>query len=505
MRHPQPAVHLTSKLNLAVLILLSLYSITVTASSKDSLDVNFGMTSTIATRRFQPLWIVSNRFGVLSNEQVDLSSSLRVSNKHRLDLFGKHHHSNDSTEAIDFRYNLAVFNNQQFRKVFFAEANILLRFKNVELKMGRYKEVTGEVDPMLSSGSLGISGNSLPIPKIEFGTHRYVNLPLTNGLFQFKASMSHGWMGEDRAMKDAYLHQKSFYARLNLKGVKLFGGVQHFGEWGGHHGDLILDRSIKGFFDVLLVREANDGSLDIELNPNKRPNRAGDQRGLLEFGADFYGSKTNLRIYNQTPFESGKGIDIRNIDRLVGGTLSFKEKRNPISKIVLEFIYTKQMESFGSTERQSYYNNGVYATGWEYKQRIIGTPLFINRTTGSEFLDIEPFDWDSDLDVKSNKNIVNNRILGFHTGLSYRISKNIAARSLITFTVNHGSYANEVIRTPHKQLYSLQELNFRLKPDLSLNVALAFDTGELYTNLGSSLGLTYNIFKRVKNRLGSYD
>ncbi|RZL69218.1 MAG: hypothetical protein EOO93_02170, partial [Pedobacter sp.] len=99
------------------------------------------------------------------------------------------------------------------------------------------------------------------------------------------------------------------FPQLGLKKLKLFGGVQHFAEWGGRRGDLQLERSFTGFLDVLFVRETDDGSTTGLLYPN----RPGDHRGLLELGFNWENENLSIHGFHQTPFESGLEIDIKNV------------------------------------------------------------------------------------------------------------------------------------------------------------------------------------------------
>lgn len=461
----------------------------LSAQHNDSLSISIGTQLSGATRDFQPLWISSNSFGVISDMQADASTSFRMSSFHKLNLF------KDTTKFIGLSYSADIVSNQHLKKLFLGEGYLKVSFKSLQFQGGRFRERTGEMDGELSSGSFGISGNALPIPKLKLSVPNYIDLPFTRGFVQIKGAMSHGWMGNDRFMQNAFFHEKSLYARVVLKKVKVFGGFQHFAEWGGNRGSFRLDRSFGGFLDVLFVREANDGSLDMDFYPDKRPNRAGDQRGLFEYGLEFEKKRYFIKVYNQTPFESGKGIDIRNIDRLLGLTVSSKEENSFLQRIVVEFFHTKQMETFGSSERQSYYNNGVYANGWEYSDRIIGTPLFTNRVRGSKFLDVEPFDWDNTREQPGNKNIINNRIVGGHVGLNYRISERLNGKTLLTYTVNYGTHSKAIISSPQNQFYSLQQLEYDISRGLLLNFSIGLDSGNFYNNIGSLVGVRYYLKK----------
>lgn len=452
----------------------------------DSLKLTLGTIGTIASKDYQPLWSVSNRFGVITDQKSDLSTFLSLNNIHVLS-------DSNREKQLEINYGLDLFNNKGFNHVFLQQAFVRLKYGAWQLRGGRYREIIGEVDPDLSSGSLGVSGNALPITKIGIALTKYIEVPYTHGWLQVKGLISHGWMGKDQYMKDAFLHEKTLYLRLGKNRLKLYGGVQHFAVWGGNRGEgFSLDRSFKGFLNVLLVKEADDGSVGDGL----RPNRAGDHRGALEAGLEYDFDKVKLNIYNQTPFDMGQGIDVRNIDRLLGVSMSNKTG-SFWKKVLAEFIYTKQMNNFYTMQyRESYYNNGVYKTGWEYEDRIIGTPLFINRHRGSKyFSEIEPYNWEApDNKIPGLNNIINNRIVGGHLGALYTIRNNLDARTLLTYTRNFGSYSDDVFKPYKNQCYTLQEISYTFEPqNIVLTVGFAYDFGQLSDNTGCMLGIKYNL------------
>src|SRR5690606_8753408 len=322
----------------------------------DSLKISLGSEFQGASEGFQPLWMKANRFGMASNEQADQLTWLEARNAHRLAslrLFS------DTASLVELSYGATLFNAEHYNRTVLQQGFAQLKYKEWFIRAGRHRDLWDDIDPELSMGSFGTSGNALPIPKVTIGIDDYINIPFTKGLFQFKGMMGHGWMGNDRFM-ESWLHEKSFYGRINLGKWKPYGGIQHYTEWGGQRAseDIYLDRSFKGFLNVLFVKEANDGSVP---DNGIRPNRAGDQRGLGELGVYYEHEKWKLHIYHQTPFESGTGIDIRNVDRLLGVHWVNKQHNSALRNILLEFIYTKQMESF-TEEPQSYYNNGAYKT-----------------------------------------------------------------------------------------------------------------------------------------------
>jgi len=469
-----------NKLSLSFLLLSTVAYAQQTTIPK----LQVGTTATFASKGYQPLWIESNRFGLLSEEGADLATHIGVWNTHTFPA-GKH----------DFRleYGGNLVNNRHFNRLVIQQGYLKARYGALEFRGGRFEEIVGDVDPLLSTGSLGVSGNALPIPKIGLAFPEYTLVPFTNGWLQVKGLISHGWMGYEQSMKRAWLHEKAFYAKLGNGPFKIYGGLQHFALWGGQRAHIKLDRTLRGFFDVLFVKEANDG-----YDPDGvHPNRAGDQRGLLEFGGDLETNTALWHMYFQVPFESGMGIDIRNIDRLGGLSMTLKE-HHWLDRLTFEFIYTKQMESFQSAELQSYYNNGLYASGWEYQYRSIGTPLFLNRYRGSNFLPFEAVDWSTNNDRSmGNMNFINNRIVGGHIGMLHRYAPGISGRTMLTFTRNFGTHleSNPITASPRNQAYTLHEVTVALKrvPGLSLSAGVAVDAGGLYDNVGGLLGIRCDI------------
>lgn len=451
----------------------------------DSLYMRIGTTVSIAAKGFQPLWIESNRFGVLSEEGKDLAAYMGAWNAHVFPI---------AKRDIRLEYGLNLVNNQHFGRTTLQQGYVKARYGVLELRGGRYEEILGEVDPLLSSGSLGLGSNALPIPKIGLAFPDYVTVPYTNGWLQVKGLISHGWMGREQFMKRAWLHEKAFYAKLGNGAFKIYGGVQHVAIWGGERGNFKLDRSLSGFFDVLFVKEANDGSVPNDILPN----RAGDHRGLVEFGGDLETESAVFHMYFQVPFESGMGLDLRNTDRVGGLNLKLKKSRW-LDRLMFEFIHTKQMESFQRAELQSYYNNGVYATGWEYHYRSIGTPLFLNMHRGSNFLPVNAVDWaNGSAGNLRNQNFINNRIIGGHFGMLHRYTPNLVARTLFTFTRNFGTHNNFITDAPKNQLYMLHEVKTAIPriPGLQLSMGIGYDTGGFYDNVGGLLGISYQLGNR---------
>lgn len=477
----------------AFLAILILFFSSVNAQSLDSLHMEVGVKLQGASSRFQPLWLKANQFGMSSNEQFDQITWIEASNKQNI---GDMRFLTAYPQPLVLSYGAAAFNTRHYSRTVIQKAYAQLKHGKLVIRGGRHADLWDDLDPELSVGSLGTSGNALPVPKITAGIDDYVSIPFTNNRIQFKGTISHGWLGSNRFV-ESFLHEKTFYGRLDLGKWKLYGGVQHYTEWGGRRptDSLYLDRSFKGFLDVLFVRESNDGSLPLEEEQSgTRPNKAGDQRGLLELGAYFENDQIKLHAYNQTPFESGTGIDIRNIDRLLGLHIKFKDENSLLKDLLVEFIYTKQMEEYGK-ELQSYYNNGALKTGWEYENNVIGMPIFTNRQEASNYLPIQPYDWRGRNATKGNTNIVNNRIIGGNIASKWEFLNGWGVRVKVTPVVNFGARNFQQYYGNGKglfQCYSLLEGSYQ-RGNWTYSLAIAGDSGRLYHNIGTSLGLKYSL------------
>ncbi|MEO5564488.1 MAG: capsule assembly Wzi family protein [Chitinophagaceae bacterium] len=475
----------------AILCIYLLCSVISKAQFFDSLEVRTGFESRFSTEKYQPLWLIANRHGTVADRQTDLAPFIRVYNKH---VIGEREVQNDrgfyDYDDITLSYGLNVYNNNHFRSTMIEEGYAKLDYKNWSFRGGRFEEDIEDIDPLLSSGSLGVSSNALPIPKIGIAVTNYTNVPFTNGWLQFKGTFAHGWLGKDRYIRNSFYHEKTFFLRAGPGRLKFYGGIQHFVEWGGERGDQKFDNSLKGFVNAFFAKETGEGGGTI--------NRSGDQRGVLDAGLYWENDNLSLHSYIQKPFEGRHDLGFGNKNLMAGFIVSMKDRERGLQKILVELISTKGInENVTATQRESYYNNNIYKTGWEYKNNIIGTPLFMNRTRASKYFpDIQPFKWTiEDADVPANANIINNRILGVHTAASYSITDMFYGRTLLTYTKNYGTIQeSSSFATNKNQFYGLQEISYWIADkSLTITAGIGFDHGDFSKAVGGLLGIEWNI------------
>ncbi len=108
-----------------------------------------------------------------------------------------------------------------------------LQYGGWRLRVGRFRHTIGGSNDALSIGSMMVSRNATPIPKIEFSTPEFFDLPLSNGRLQAHLYWSEGQLGEARHISRARLHQKSLHVRAVGNRFSLTAGITQNLQWAG--------------------------------------------------------------------------------------------------------------------------------------------------------------------------------------------------------------------------------------------------------------------------------
>ncbi len=461
-----------------------------------------------ASQQYLPHYSTANRFGIFAD--TDRAGGLLRAQISASHAFTDHWSLSGRVDAI-------VKWSSQSREGWLQQGYLALRYRALELSGGRVEETTGSQPTSLSSGSLGISGNTRPIPRIKLGFPEYTNVPFTGGYLQVKGSYVHGWLGPERHVANAYLHEKSAYGKLGGKlPVNLYGGLTHFVIWGGKTAGVEI---LNSFEDYLRVVTGSGASENILL-PGEVVNAAGDHLGVYDLGTEITLKNFRIQIYQQTPFEDASGNSPFNGDRLLGIGIRSREERSLVSGVLYEFLHTTRQSGPGRTDpvdgisdadnnygyryggRDNYYNNYLYKTGWTYQDRIIGTPLFFTKSRAKRYI---PGFSDPD-EGGFDFNVVNNRIVAHHLGIEGYL-KTAHYKLMGTFTKNHGTYgginggiqrwgsienpgAPYAFRPPKRQAYFLLEVaSHPFSKHWSLLTSVAVDAGQLTDNVGILVGL----------------
>ncbi|MBN1924997.1 MAG: hypothetical protein JW798_04110, partial [Prolixibacteraceae bacterium] len=319
--------------------------------------------------------------------------------------------------------------------------------------------------------------NARPYPKIRFSTDGFVNPFFWKNWLLFKAEYDEGILDDNRYVKDAHLHHKSFYLNFKIsKQSDLTVGLNHFVMWGGtssRYGEL---PGIEHYFLYVTGKPGDSTFLNTD-----QLNIAGNQFGsyYLQYNIDKPNYK--LSLYLSHPFEDKSGMEGDNWrDNLIGAYIDLKQK-GIVEKAVYEFMYT--IHQSGDTHlygymrgRDNYYNHSTYRSGYTYKGYLMCSPVFAPLVYNDQGMVI---------------NISNTRVAMHHLGIIGTLAGIINWDSRLTYTYNLGTY-NTPFDPPANQFSFLLNLGYiKQKLPIDISLSLAADFGNLYQNrLGAMLKLS---------------
>lgn len=495
-------------------VLTVLSSVSVCGQIKEPSDLSVSLFSSVSSKEYQPLWLVANREGIY--EEFSKANGV---------LSFRAESSIDPDKFFDYSYgvNLITRAAESSSKVYLNEFYATVKASIFQLDVGRKSRVIAETTTDLSSGSLAIGRNTTPIPMINISVPDFTSIPFTGELLKFKGNLAHGWLGNDQFVEGAYLHEKSFYLQGGKEHwpVHPYTGLVHFAQWGGTSSNPDYGKLPSGFDDYISVVLGKGGGSD---SPDaEQSNALGNHLGIWDFGINISFKSAGLQIYSQHPFEDKSGLRLSTVQDGLWG-ISIKDKRNRmISGFLWEFMYTKAQSGPGLTDpvgdfpyceeencgfpyggRDNYYNNYIYRGGWTYKNRILGSPLFLSVAQVKKyFIDPEIF----------NDAIESTRIVAQHVGLEGYLNSYFRYSVLATYIRHYGNYKGlnggyrqfnsknpEYDKTQYLFYPALEQWSFMVDmsysspklPQVDFSTVIAYDTGDLTNNGGIMIGTTWN-------------
>jgi hypothetical protein len=269
-------------------------------------------------------------------------------------------------KKVDF--SLKVFASKD--KIYIGESFFQSKlFNNTYLKAGKYyKDFSSYLNETLSSGSLLISNNAEPMPKI--GLLSSYKFKQTQNL-RFNFGISHSFFASSEIYKTApMLHEKFIYLNYLKNKNELSIGFVHEAMWGGsteEYGN--FPHSFKDFLKVFI---SGDGAQD---EGTSHANALGNHLGIWDFYYKRVISDKEVKLYYQHFFEDTSGLRFDNkSDGLWGIELSNFIKN---TDILFEYLNTMNQDRDPPYVDENYYNHYQYQEGWSYKGYGIGNP-FIN-------------------------------------------------------------------------------------------------------------------------------
>ncbi len=411
-----------------------------------------------------------------------------------------------------------------FRNDVLSSAFGRLDYGKIFLEIGRVRNEIGGLKNGLSTGSLAMSRNAIPIPKLSAGTNDYFDVPLTHGYFKLKGHMAHGWLEESRYISNAQLHQKSLHGLVDLSeelGLKVSSGIIHFAQFGGTSPQ--GDKQPSSFSDFIRVFFGS-GIPNPDGTTAGESNAVGNHLGLTEIMIEKTIGDHYLTLNYQKPFEDQGGIQYVSLtDYLIGIDWQLPIKDKGIKRVYVEMMQSKWQGGPGVPDatseiqtiednmgydfgqRDDYYNNWLYRSGWTYYGQVIGNPLFLTHERTLNFFDPYP---------NYGVSIANNRIWAIHGGLEGALLEWLDFKGLFTYSRNFGTYSglyegrfewNGIVNNPdfqypfrpeQSQFYTLLEFTTKdlgKSGNTNINVHFAYDFGDMYNLFGMNVKFSYRI------------
>ena len=268
------------------------------------------------------------------------------------------------------KYELLINTHISNEKIIVGESYISLSVVDIyKIKFGRYyRDFSTYLNNNLSSGSMLIGINALPIPKIGLLAENQIK---KYSKFKFTYGLAHSILDKnDIYNKSPYIHEKFVYLIKNDNNYEYGFGFVHEAMWGGS--TYLNGEFPSSFNDFLKVIISADGD---KVDGQPHANAIGNHLGIW----DFYFIKKNksdiLKFYYQHFFEDTSGLRFANrLDGLWG--FEYLDSSSGFNFLV-EYLNTSNQDRDPPYVRENYYNHDEYTLGWSYKGYVIGNP-FIN-------------------------------------------------------------------------------------------------------------------------------
>ena len=441
--------------------------------NSDTITYGASVQAVAASGDYAPFWFHSNRYGAVSAQPYSGQLSVSVSKE-----------LTRPRRWYDYSFGIEAIGqvNTNVSSLFFQQLYAHLRLYVIDITVGVKPETWGNQDEFLSSGGFLFSQNARPMPRITIGIDHYVPVPFTYGYLELKGGITHAWFTDNVYLKNSFLHHKFIGARVggNLP-VTVNYEFHHAAQWGGVspvYGE--LGSSFKDFVTVFFA--GSGGTMS-----NDQINAYGNHLGSQSLGLDVKVGSWTVSTYWQNIFEDGpiKPLwEAMNISDGVWG-LSIKQSKFPyVSGLLYEFVNTTDQSGpfhdkdglvFGGND--SYFTNSVYANGWNYFNRTLGTPFITSPI------------YNTDGSIAT----LNNRAMAHHLGIRGDIA-GYRYRTLVSYAKNYGRYRDgDALKSTNTAI--LLEVNKQVPQWWNLDFSLSLGA-DLGTQFGNSFGVMFSVAKR---------
>lgn len=325
-------------------------------------------------------------------------------------------------------------------------------------------------DEKLTTGSLLLSHNAHPLPRISIGIERYTAIPGLYGYAEIKGGLTHAWLNDNQYVTHAKLHHA--WAGLRLGGrlpVNIAYEFHHAAQWGGYspeYGDLGND--MHAYINTVLAR-AGGNMLNDQLNAQ------GNHLCAQQLSVTAKGQRWHATAYWQNMSEDnicliGTG---QNLTDGIWGIHAEQTVWPYISGLTYEYVNTTSQsgpyhdrDGLCYAGDDQYYRNSVYQNGWNYMLRTLGTPLITSPLYNSD----------------GTLHTLNSRIRTHHIGLRGDIY-GWRWRGLVTYNRNWGNDNTHNHVLSHNTAWLIEvEKHIEKAWGLDFGLSIAGDAGTQWGN-----------------------
>lgn len=500
------------------LLLAIALATTYSLSAETPLEVKGELFGNVGSGDFAPYYMMSNNGGVLTQSKT---FAARASVKKDLDLSKRFSYSfgvdalagaSSSTDYIRYSAdtNDWVANPQKPASAWTQQLYGEIKYRGVFLTVGMKERTSPLLNAELGSGDFIQSNNARPLPEVRAGFVDFQNVPFTKGWLQVQGEIAFGKYIQDNWLEDHYgqynkfinkgvwSHYKRMYLRSNPnKPFSVTVGMQAAAQFGGtvynyQKGNLTsvdpYDVKLKDFWRIFTLRSGDDNE-----NFGDKQYVYGNTLGSWDFVARYrLKNKAEVKAYFQWPFEDGSGIGkLNGFDGIWGLEYDSKNDDAIVSGAVFEYIdFTNQSgpnhwapndnpdsEMAGeATGSDDYYNNFRY-----------NSFMNLGMSQGTPFIRSTIYNLDG------YQQVLDNRIRGFHLGVSGRIYKPLKYRLLFSYRKSWGTYSSPRTSLAENTSLMIEGIyDFRQVKGLTVKGQVAFDKGDLLgDNFGVLLSISY--------------
>ena len=499
-------------LRIGGLLLLAAGALNVYAQTGVSLAYRVEASANASSGEYAPMWLTANRYGLSSVRANSgylraglfyaqlLKRGWRV--EAGLDLAGTLNHGADAGRA-GFVVQQAYGD---------------LSWRMLTLSIGS-KERPGfplEKDGRLSSGMLVEGPNARPVPQIRAGFVDFQNIPFTNGWVQIQGEIAYGKYMQNGWLEDhfnfyngkynlnEYFNYKRCYFRtkpsqpfsvtVGMQMVTEFGGTAYEYEKGKLKNVDPYDVTFKDVWKAFLPSEGGS-------NPGDAAYYYGNTLGSWDFVARYrLKDETELKAYFQWPFEDGSGIGkLNGFDGIWGLEYKSGDKNAIVSGAVVEYIdFTNQSGPMHWAPSNH--------PGTEYTDQATGGDNYYNNFRCNSYMNFgmsqgSPFIPATIYNRLGNGKVRDNRIRGFHVGVSGNAWAPLEYRLMFSYRKSWGTYSVPRLATIDDVSMMVEGIySFKQVEGLSVKGQIAFDRGDL---LGDNFGVLLSVnYKGLLNLFG---